>query len=154
MSFYQFKTEQVLNASMKEVWDFISSPRNLKEITPEYMGFDITSPLDSEKMYQGMIINYNVRPLLNLPTEWVTEITHVEEGAYFVDEQRVGPYKMWHHQHHISPVDEGVLMKDVVSYAPPLGFLGAIANQLVIRRKLKEIFDFRFQVLERRFNKA
>ena len=152
MSFYQYKAEQVLNATMSDVWDFISSPKNLKEITPDYMGFDITSEGVGEKMYQGMIISYRVKPLLDIPTEWVTEITHVKDGEYFVDEQRVGPYAMWHHQHHISPVDGGVLMKDVVSYSPPMGFLGAIANKLVIKKKLNEIFDYRREVLEKLFN--
>jgi len=136
---------------MAEVWDFISSPANLKKITPSYMGFDITSGDLPEKMYPGMIISYRVKPLFGIRMNWVTEITHVSEGRYFVDEQRSGPYAMWHHAHFIEPVDGGVLMKDIVSYRPPFGFLGVIANRMLIRRQLKEIFDYRFAALEKKF---
>ena len=94
MAFYQYKQEQKVKASMEEVWDFISSPRNLKEITPDYMGFDITSTDIPEKMYPGMIITYEVKPLLGIKTPWMTEITQVKELEFFIDEQRVGPYKL------------------------------------------------------------
>lgn len=154
MGFYQLKTKQVIPASVDEAWDFISSPRNLKEITPPYMGFDIVSDGLPEKMYPGMIIAYKVRPLLGIPVTWVTEITHVVDKQMFVDVQRVGPYALWHHQHMIEPCPEGVLMTDIVSYKPPFGFLGSIANALVIRKKLAEIFHFRKQALEKRFGKA
>ena len=151
MAFYQFEKEQFVNASIDEVWDFISSPQNLKKITPEHMGFDIRTPNLPDKIYEGMIVCYTVRPLLGIPTTWVTEITHVRDKSYFVDEQRVGPYKLWHHQHIIEAVENGVLMKDIVSYQPPFGFLGSIANALVIKNKLNEIFDFRTQALEEIF---
>lgn len=151
MAFYQFYREQKINATLSEIWDFISSPRNLKEITPDYMGFDITSGDIPEKMYQGMIISYKVTPLLGIKTDWVTEITHLREQEYFVDEQRIGPYSLWHHQHIIEPIDGGVLMKDIVTYQPPLGVLGAIANKLIIRNKLEEIFEYRRKVLDKRF---
>lgn len=151
MAFDQFMNTQKVNASMEEVWDFISSPKNLKEITPDYMGFDITSKSLPEKMYAGMIISYLVKPVLGIETQWVTEITHVEDHKFFVDEQRVGPYKMWHHQHHIEPIENGVLMKDVVSYQPPFGIIGAIANRMMIRPKLNEIFNYRTQAIEKRF---
>ena len=151
MAFYQFKREQKVNASLDEIWDFISSPSNLKEITPDYMGFDITSAGLTEKMYEGMIISYQVSPLFGIKTTWVTEITHVRDRNYFVDEQRVGPYSLWHHQHHIEEIEGGVLMKDIVSYEPPFGFLGAIANTLIIENKLNEIFNYRTLALERKF---
>jgi len=151
MAFYQYRREQKINATMEVVWDFISSPANLKEITPDYMGFDITSPELPKKMYPGMIISYEVKPLLGIKTTWVTEITHVRELEYFVDEQRVGPYSMWHHQHFIEPIPDGVLMRDIVSYSPPLGLLGAVANQLFIRAKLDEIFEYRTNALERKY---
>ena len=96
---YQFKTKQLLKSDLETVWDFVSSPRNLKKITPPYMGFDITSKDLPLKMYPGMIISYKVSPLLSIPTTWVTEITQVEKYKFFIDEQRVGPYTMWHHQH-------------------------------------------------------
>jgi len=153
MGFYQFKSKQLLKASKEEVWDFISSPSNLKKITPDYMGFDIVSEDLPEKMYQGMIIAYKVSPLMGIKMTWVTEISQVTPGKYFVDEQRIGPYKLWHHQHHIEPCEEGIMMTDIVSYSPPLGILGEIANTLMIKSKLKEIFDYRFEVLEDRFNR-
>lgn len=152
MAFYQFRREQFLKTSVEEIWDFISSPKNLKEITPDYMGFDITSPNLPEKMYPGMIISYKVKPLLGIKTTWVTEITQVKDHKYFVDEQRVGPYSIWHHEHILEEKDGGVLMTDIISYKPPFGFLGNIANALTIKKKLKEIFDYRFQVLEKKYN--
>ena len=151
MAFYQFERTQKVNASKSEVWDFISSPGNLKHITPAYMGFDITSKNTSEKMYEGMIISYQVKPLLGIKTNWVTEITHINKGHFFIDEQRMGPYKMWHHQHFIEEIPNGVLMKDIVSYIPPFGFLGAIANQLMIKSKLKQIFAFRKAALDKKY---
>lgn len=151
MAFYQYFSEQKVNASLEEVWDFISSPKNLKEITPDYMGFDITSKSLPEKMYAGMIISYLVKPVLGIKTQWVTEITHVEPQKFFVDEQRVGPYKVWHHQHHIKSIENGVLMTDIVSYQPPFGFLGAVMNGIMIRSKLDEIFSYRTRAIEKRF---
>jgi len=152
MAFYQFYSEQKLNASLDEIWDFISSPQNLKEITPDYMGFDIMSTHQpSDKMYEGMIISYKVSPLAGIKTTWVTEITHICEKEFFIDEQRVGPYSLWHHQHFIKPIEKGVLMTDIVSYQPPFGFIGAIANRLVIHSKLIEIFDYRTKALEKRY---
>ncbi len=151
MAFYQLYKSQQIPASIDQVWDFISSPANLKIITPEYMGFDIISTHPSEKMYPGMIISYKVSPFLNIRMTWVTEITHIVEKEYFVDEQRIGPYAMWHHEHKIEPVEGGVLMSDIVSYKPPLGFLGAIANSLLIRNQLKEIFDYRTKAVNNIF---
>lgn len=151
MAFYQFYREQKIPASIEQVWDFISSPANLKEITPDSMGFDITTKHLEDKMYAGMIISYTVKPLLNIPTLWVTEITQVKEKAFFIDEQRVGPYKIWHHQHHIEEIPGGTLMKDIISYSPPFGFLGKIANSLVIKGKLNEIFEYREKALIKRY---
>ncbi len=153
MGFYQLHTTQKIPASVEKVWDFISSPGNLKKITPEYMGFDITSKNLPEKMYPGMIISYKVSPVMGIKTTWVTEITHVKEQEYFVDEQRVGPYFMWHHEHKIEAIPGGVLMTDIVSYKPPFGFLGSIANKIMIKHKLKEIFDFRTNAVEKLFGK-
>ena len=117
------------------------------------MGFDVITSDLPEKMYPGMIIAYHVRPLLGIKTTWVTEITHVTDLKYFVDEQRFGPYTIWHHQHLIEPVEGGVLMTDIIDYQPPLGILGAIANQLIIRKKIEEIFAFRKIRLEEYFGK-
>ena len=147
MGFFQFKRTQKINRPISEIWDFISDPRNLKKITPEYMGFDITSENVPEKMYEGMIISYKVTPLLGIKTTWVTEITHLKENSYFVDEQRIGPYKIWHHQHILEEIEKGTLMTDIVSYKPPFGFLGNIANAFIIKGKLNEIFEYRTKAL-------
>lgn len=153
MSFYQFKSQQEIPATVEEVWDFIASPANLKKITPDYMGFDVTSGDLPDKMYAGMIVSYKVKPVLGIPTEWVTEITHIEEGNYFIDEQRKGPYKIWHHEHRISPTANGVLMEDIISYQMPLGFLGRIAHSLFVRKKIESVFDYRTRVLNQIFPK-
>lgn len=143
MAFYQLIQTQKIPASLDNVWDFISSPANLKHITPPHMGFIVTSSDNSEKMYEGMIITYIVKPILSIPIKWMTEITHVREKAYFVDEQRMGPYKLWHHQHILQEVEGGVLMKDIVTYIPPFGFIGAIANSIFIKKQLHQIFEYR-----------
>jgi ligand-binding SRPBCC domain-containing protein len=153
MGFYQLHKTQKIPATIDQIWEFISSPANLKKITPEYLGFNITSKLLSEKMYPGMIISYKVSPVLGIKMTWVTEITHVKEKEYFVDEQRVGPYSIWHHEHKIEPIEGGVLMTDIVSYKPPFGILGSIANSILIKKQLKEIFDFRVTAVEKMFGK-
>jgi len=151
MAFYQFERSQKINATREEAWEFLSSPGNLKEITPAYMGFDITSKNASEKIYEGMLISYQVKPLFGIKTDWVTEITHINKGHSFIDEQRLGPYKMWHHQHFIEEIPNGILMKDIVSYIPPFGFLGSIANELIIKNKLEQIFAFRKLALDNKY---
>ncbi len=143
MSLHTIKTEQRIPAELNEIWDFISSPANLKNIAPAYMGFEITTKDVPAKMYPGAIICYKVRPLLNLPMTWVTEITQVEDKKYFVDEQRKGPYTMWHHEHHLEVIPGGVLMTDIVSYIPPMGVLGDLANAVFISRQLDGIFSYR-----------
>ena len=153
MPVYTLHQTLTIPSTIDKVWDFISSPGNLKKITPEYMGFDVTTKDLPEKMYPGMIISYKVSPFLGIKMTWVTEITQVSELKYFVDEQRVGPYKMWHHQHFIEPVEGGVLMTDIVDYQPPFGFLGAVANQLVIKSQLNEIFSYRTRQLEAYFGR-
>ena len=152
MAFFQFEKHLHLNTGIDEVWDFISSPANLKKITPEYMGFDIISKNLPEKMYPGMIISYKVKPVLGIPVTWVTEITQVVEKQFFIDEQRIGPYIFWHHQHFIKPYENGVLMSDIVSYKPPFGLLGTFANQLFIKGQLDKIFSYREKVLHKKFH--
>ncbi len=151
MSFYQLVKKQDIPAPVEEIWDFISSPKNLREITPDYLGFDIVSKNLPEKMYPGMIIIYKVRPLPGIAVTWVTEITQIVDRKFFVDEQRIGPYAMWHHQHIIEPSENGVVMTDIVSYKPPLGFLGRLANMIFIRRQLEKIFSYRESVLKMKF---
>lgn len=151
MPFYQFQKAQVINATLDEVWEFISSPANLKLITPPEMGFDIITDNAGQDMYEGMIIAYEVKPLLGIKTKWVTEITHVKEKEFFVDEQRIGPYTMWHHQHILESLGRVVIMKDIITYQPPMGVLGALANKLFIRNKLENIFKYRKKAVEEHF---
>ncbi len=150
---YQIRTKQLLKIDLKTAWDFISSPKNLATITPSYMGFVIKSPPeDIEKMYAGQIIEYDVTPILGIKMRWVTEITYVEQGHYFVDIQRFGPYALWHHKHFLKEVPGGVEVTDIIHYKPPLGFLGRLAHALFIKKQIKTIFDYRHQKLEAMFN--
>lgn len=151
MKIYQLKSSQKLPISLETAWNFFSDPANLSKITPKWLSFEVKTQLP-EKMYSGMIIIYKIRPILNVPQIWVTEITHVKEPFYFVDEQRFGPYKFWHHQHSFSLTEDGkVLMQDLVSYAIPFGILGRIINYFLVSKKIKEIFDYRKTVLEKMF---
>lgn len=149
--FFQLRKEQLVHGTLDEVWDFISSPKNLKEITPDYMGFEIKTPL-VDKMYPGLMIGYYVKPILGIPMSWLTEITHVKDRSYFVDEQRVGPYKLWHHEHLLEEVGEGkVLMKDIISYQLPFGIVGKIAHAVFVRKQLESIFAYRWKKVEELF---
>ena len=152
MKIYRLETIQNLPISQKEAWNFLSDPRNLKTITPDYMGFEIVSGAAS-KMYAGQILQYIVTPLLNIPLKWVTEITHIREGEYFVDEQRFGPYSLWHHKHFIKPIKNGVEMIDIVDYKVPFGLLGQLVQPFLVRPKLEEIFEYRKNALDRIFGK-
>ncbi|MBS4059339.1 MAG: SRPBCC family protein [Bacteroidetes bacterium] len=144
------KSKVILKASLEEVWDFFSSPSNLKKITPPAMGFNIISGGEG-KMYPGQIISYKVKPVAGIPLTWVTEITHVEPLKFFVDEQRFGPYSMWHHEHHFREVEHGVEMTDIVTYVLPFGFLGRIAHALFVKSKVNQIFEYRSKVMNQFF---
>jgi ligand-binding SRPBCC domain-containing protein len=148
---YSIKTVQVLPISLEKAWDFFSSPANLAEITPKNLGFNIISKHHGEKMYAGQIIEYKVSPVLGIPLYWMTEITHVEQHKFFVDEQRFGPYRMWHHQHHFKEVPGGVEMTDIVHYKLPFWFLGDITNSVFVKKQLNDIFDYRFKAVEKIF---
>ncbi len=150
MKLYQLIAKQSLPISMDAAWDFLSNPANLKTITPEHMGFNILSGAD-RPMFAGQIIQYKVSPFPLFTTKWVTEITHVEKGEYFVDEQRFGPYSLWHHKHFLHPIDGGVLMEDIIDYKLPLGILGQFANPLLVQKQLKQIFGYREQKLSALF---
>ena len=147
---HQFIRKQFVKTDLQTCWDFFSSPANLKRITPSYMGFDVKTEVPT-KMYEGLIIAYTVKPLLGIPVEWVTEITHVKDKSFFVDEQRKGPYTMWHHEHHFKAVEGGVEMTDIVSYIIPLGFLGKLVEPFLVKPKLEEIFAYRFKIVEEIF---
>lgn len=153
MKLHTLEQEQTLPISLDEAWDFFSSPANLNAITPDDLGFHITSPL-AGKMFDGQIITYRVRIAPLVHVTWVTEIKCVKEGRAFVDEQRFGPYKFWHHRHEFEAVPGGVLMRDKVHYALPFGPFGEIAHALFVRRKLEWIFGFRRKLLAEKFGKA
>mgnify|MGYP000002538546 FL=1 len=154
MKTYQLRYEQKLPISLSQAWDFFSSPANLAKITPDHMGFIITSDFkEGQKMYPGMIITYKVSPLLGIKLNWMTEITHVKEGDYFVDEQRFGPYALWHHQHHFQEIPGGVLMTDIINYAIPMGIFGRIANSILVAKEIQGIFDYREKKVEELFGK-
>ena len=153
MAIYHIHAKLEVAASLEEVWDFISSPSNLKEITPEYMGFEITSPVLPHKIYPGLMISYRVRPVLGIKMNWLTEITQVREPYYFVDEQRAGPYALWHHEHSLESTEKGVLMTDLVTYRLPGGPLGTLAHHLFIKNQLKNIFQYRELALEKQFGR-
>lgn len=143
MKIYTKKYKTILPISIDEAWDFFSSPKNLAKITPPKMGFVITCDFNDEKMYPGMLITYKVSPLLGIKMDWCTEITHVDDKKYFVDEQRFGPYSMWHHQHHFKAVEGGVEMIDIIDYAIPMGVLGRLMNSILISSEIENIFSFR-----------
>lgn len=142
---------QRLPIDIEAAWDFFSSPRNLKTITPPYMGFDITSDFIDEKMYAGMIITYKVSPLFNIPLNWVTEITHVREPWFFVDDQRKGPFRIWHHRHFFKEIPQGIEMTDIVYYDVGLWLPGRVVENLIVKKKVEGIFDFRFKKLQELF---
>ena len=152
MKIYRLETKQNLPISVKEAWEFLSSPNNLAEITPKYMNFKILSGAN-KSIFAGQIIQYKVTPVLGITLKWVTEITHVKQNEYFVDEQRFGPYSLWHHKHFIKEIDGGIEMEDIVDYKIPFGFLGQIAHSLFIEKKLRQIFNYREKKLVKLFGK-
>ncbi len=150
---YDLKFTQVLPVSIQTAWEFFSNPANLQAITPKNMGFSIISKHHGDKVYAGQIIEYTVKPVLGIPLYWMTEITQVVPEKYFIDEQRFGPYSLWHHQHHFKEVAGGVEMTDIIHYKIPGWILGDIANALFVKQQLKSIFDYRFEAVEKRFGK-
>ena len=143
---YRLSSKQRLPITMDEAWVFLSNPKNLKIITPDYMSFDIISGID-KPMFSGQIIQYIVTPILGIKTTWVTEITHVVDKKYFVDEQRFGPYALWHHKHFIHPIEGGVEMEDIIDYKVPFGFIGRLVHPFLVKSKLTEIFNYRTKKL-------
>lgn len=148
---YTLEAQQEIPMSIDEAWSFFSSPANLEKITPPSMGFHITSD-NLARTYTGQIITYTVSPIPGIRMNWVTEISSVNEPKVFVDEQRFGPYAMWHHEHHFEETENGVLMTDRVSYKMPFGILGHIAHALFVKRQLTEIFQYRIKALDKMFS--
>ena len=137
---------------LAETWDFFSRPENLERLTPPEVSFEILSPVAGVEMYPGMVIQYRVSPLPGLRTDWVTEITQVRHHEHFIDDQRVGPFALWHHQHFFHALDGGrTEMRDVLHYQAPLGPLGTLADWLFVRRQVEGIFTARAAAIARLF---
>lgn len=153
MTTFSIVKEQHINADLDTVWDFFSNPANLAIITPPDMDFVTTSTQLTDHIYTGQIITYMVTPMWGVRLSWMTEITHVHDKKLFVDEQRKGPYKLWHHQHHFEATENGVLMTDIVHYALPFSIFGLLAHALFVKRRIKDIFDYRYKKVESLFNK-
>ncbi|MDD2899613.1 MAG: SRPBCC family protein [Desulfuromonadaceae bacterium] len=147
---FVFERTQFLPISSETAWGFFSNPANLTKITPPGMDFRITSSPQND-MYAGQIITYTVRPLLRVAVNWTTEITHVEHPRFFVDEQRFGPYRFWHHQHRFREVEGGIEMSDLVHYLLPYDQFAGLVNRLFVAPRLRKIFDFRCAALQRMF---
>ena len=152
MKIYTLHKSQKLPITLDTAWEFLSNPRNLKIITPDYMSFNIVSNVD-KSLYTGQIIQYIVTPLLGIKTKWVSEITHIEDKKYFVDVQMYGPYALWHHKHFIKEIEGGVEMEDIIDYKVPFGFLGQLVQPILVKPKLEEIFNYRTTKLEELFGK-
>jgi ligand-binding SRPBCC domain-containing protein len=144
MAVHSLKAVQKIPGHLPAIWSFFSNPSNLATITPAYLRFKTISKHHGDAIYAGQIIEYTVRPLLGIPLYWMTEITHVMDNKYFIDEQRYGPYSLWHHQHHFNIIEGGVEMTDIVHYKIPFWLLGDAANALFIRKQLKDIFSYRY----------
>lgn len=152
MEIYYYKTEQLLRTDMNTAWNFFSSANNLARITPPELDFNILTQLDNKDIYQGMLIDYTVRPLFGIPLHWQTEIWKIKKPEMFTDKQLQGPYKIWEHTHQFVQKGKGVLMKDEVKYVLPFGFIGTIAHSLIVRKKIERIFNYRKEVLNKIFN--
>ena len=147
MKLYRLERSQHLPITIETAWDFFSNPHNLQQITPAWLDLKISNAIP-EKMHAGMIIRYHVKPLFQIPTTWISEITHALEPVFFVDEMRLGPYRFWHHQHRFIEQTGGIEMQDTVHYALKFGWLGQILHNMLIRSKLNDIFDYRQSALE------
>lgn len=148
----KIKQEQFLPISLDEAWDFFATPVNLNKVTPGDMVFEITSDVP-DKMYEGLIITYRIKPMLNIAVDWCTEITHIKEKQFFVDEQRKGPYNIWHHEHHFRESSGGVVMTDIVHYDVGKWVFGWLASKIFVDKKVEEIFKYRYEILEEYFTK-
>jgi ligand-binding SRPBCC domain-containing protein len=141
----------VIARPLAEVWDFFSRPENLDKLTPGSVSFEILSPVAGVEMYPGMIIQYRISPFLGIKMDWVTEITQIRDQEFFIDDQRVGPYALWHHQHHFRTVEGGTEMQDVLHYQVPFGPIGSLADWLFVGRQVEEIFRFREEAIRQFF---
>ena len=151
MKTYLYTTEQFLSTDIGRAWDFFSSAKNLSLITPAHLDFRILTRLDDNDIYEGMIIDYAVRPLFGIPVHWKTEICDIKKPLYFTDQQLRGPYKVWIHTHTFIQERNGVTMKDEVVYQLPFGIFGRMIHAILVKRRIKKIFDYRRLALHKLF---
>jgi ligand-binding SRPBCC domain-containing protein len=149
---FYYNAQQLLPVSIDVAWDFFSSPRNLALITPPELSFRILTPLEKTEIYEGMIINYKVRPLFGIELRWQTEISGVDKPTSFIDRQVAGPYKTWEHTHTFIEAEGGTLVVDHVKYVLPFGLVGQLGHRLIVRKKIEKIFKYRSQVLTNIFS--
>ncbi len=145
--------KQFLPISLQAAWDFFATPKNLNLITPKDLTFEITSEVP-DKMHEGLLITYVIRPIFNIPFKWQTKISHLKKGVFFIDKQLKGPYRIWHHEHYFKEVEGGVMMTDIVYYDIGKSFLGKIIGKLFVHKKVKEIFNYRYRMLQSYFSKT
>lgn len=150
MKIYTLGQKQFLAISLEAAWEFFANPQNLTKLTPDWMQLTIKGSLP-QQMYEGMIMTQEVKPLFGIPLTWVTEITHIKEKAYFIDEQRIGPYKFWHHEHRLKERAGGVELIDTLHYTMPFGMMGRIVHELSVKQKITEVFRYRYEALEKLF---
>jgi ligand-binding SRPBCC domain-containing protein len=154
MPIHVVDSTQIVSASLADCWRFFSDPRNLARITPPALRIEILGDLP-KAIYAGLLIQYRVRPLLGIPTTWLTEITHVEERVFFVDQQALGPYRLWHHEHRFRALDDrSTEMRDIIHYVLPYGWLGEIAHPWLVAPQLRRIFEFRERTVKEIFKAA
>jgi ligand-binding SRPBCC domain-containing protein len=147
---HTLRREQLIPAAVGAVWDFFATPKNLDLLTPPGLKFFTPAPPEG-RMYAGQLIAHRIRIFPGYWARWLTEIRQVREREYFVDEQRVGPYKFWYHEHHFRAAPGGTLMTDQITYQVCYGPLGWLVNELWIKRALRKIFDYRRGAIERAF---
>jgi ligand-binding SRPBCC domain-containing protein len=150
-SVHYLKSVQKIPTSVEEAWAFFSNAKNLLHITPPFLNLKVTSALSDEEVFAGQSMTYKVKPILNIPLSWTTEITEVERLKLFVDEQKKGPYKLWRHQHHFKEIEGGVEMTDLVVYELPFGLLGNIVHAITAKKKLRQIFTYRYYKINELF---
>lgn len=150
---HTIRAVQKIPASIEQVWEMFSNPANLRLLTPESLKFTVLTDIKEDKIYAGQLIDYRVSPLLGIPLSWRTEITEVRKNEFFIDEQRKGPYSRWHHEHHFKEIEGGVEMTDIVHYRNPFWIIGKLVNSIIVKKKLRAIFEYRFRKVEEIFGK-
>lgn len=152
MKMYRLSNTQKLPISLEEAWEFLSNPTQLENITTDELSFQKLHDIP-DKMYEGMLMQLRLKPFLGIPIDWLTEITHIKEKEYFIDEQRVGPFRFWHHEHRVLPIEGGVEIQDTVHYVMPFSIFGRFVHWLFLRKQVENIFIYREETMEKVFGR-